>query len=220
MNESGGGWKTIVLVGCIAAGAAALVSASWELSKDRIAANERARLLASLTSVLDARHLGDDVLPVLITAQDPLLLGTPEPVDVFIPFRDDVPLAAVFATVAPRGYNAPISLLVGIDVASSALTGVRVVSHRETPGLGDLIELRKSRWIRQFDGKSLAQPGASGWQVRQEGGAFDAITGATVTPKAVIEAVHNTLLYFDANHDDLIRRARESLSGDDGPTAP
>ena len=205
-------WQTVVVVGLIAAGAAALISASWNFGRDRIAANERAKRLASLTSVLDTRHLGGDVNPVLIEVTDAKLLGTKDPVDVFVPLRGDKPLAAVFATVAPKGYNAPIALLVGIDADTGAVTGVRAIGYRETPGLGDRIDVRKSDWIRQFDGRSLASPDAAGWNVRQEGGDFDAITGATVTSKAVIEAVHDTLLYFAGNRDALFAKAIAAAS--------
>jgi electron transport complex protein RnfG len=78
---------------------------------------------------------------------------------------------------------------------------VRVVNHIETPGLGDAVEIRKSPWIKSFDGKSLDNPGESGWRVKRDGGEFDQFTGATITPRAVVEAVHNTLLYYQQNAD-------------------
>jgi electron transport complex protein RnfG len=145
---------------------------------------------------------------VLITALDPALLGSDEPIDVFVPVDGNMPLAAIFASVAPDGYNAPIHLLIGLEVPSGRITGVRVVSHRETPGLGDLIDIGKSDWIRQFDGKSIDEPEASAWAVAKDEGQFDSITGATVTPRAVIRAVRNTLLYFDAHRDELLAQAQ------------
>ncbi|MGD8339904.1 MAG: RnfABCDGE type electron transport complex subunit G [Gammaproteobacteria bacterium] len=209
------GARTILLVGAIAAAAAVLVTASWEFSAERIASNERARLLASLSSVLDPALLGRDLDPVLITAHDPDRLGSAEPVDVFVPVDGTNPLAAVFASVAPDGYNAPINLLIGIDAASGRITGVRVVGHRETPGLGDLIDIEKSDWILQFDGKRADDPPAELWAVTKEDGAFDSLTGATVTPRAVIRAVHDTLLYFGEHREELLSaavRAAESRS--------
>jgi electron transport complex protein RnfG len=200
----------VLLVGAIATGAALLVTASWEFSHERIAANQRARLLASLSSVLDESLLERDLDPVLITALDPELLGSDDPIDVFVPVDGNTPLAAIFATAAPDGYNAPISLLIGMAIPSGRITGVRVVSHRETPGLGDLIDIEKSDWILQFDGKSIDEPPASAWAVRKDEGQFDSITGATVTPRAVIQAVYNTLLYFDAHRDELLRDARRA----------
>jgi electron transport complex protein RnfG len=203
---------TILLVTAIAAGATALVTISWDFSAERIAANERARLLASLSSVLDPGLLERDLDPVLIDAFDPELLGSDEPIDVFLPVDGSAPLAAIFTSVAPDGYNAPIRLLIGISVQTGRVTGVRVVSHRETPGLGDLIDIEKSDWIRQFDGKRIDDPPAAAWAVVMDDGEFDSITGATVTPRAVIRAVHNTLLYFEAHREELLSRARSAAA--------
>lgn len=201
---------TIGLVAGIACAAAILVTASWEFSRERIEANERARLLRSLSSVLSPELLARDLNPVAISVTDPLRLGSEDPVEVFLPMAGTMPLAAIFASVAPDGYNAPIDLLVGIDIDSGQLSGVRVVNHRETPGLGDLIDIEKSGWILQFDGKSVDDPPAPAWNVTKEDGQFDSITGATVTPRAVIRAVHNTLLYFSANRETLIQMAQQA----------
>ena len=207
--------RTLALVGVIAAGAALLVTSSYEFAKDRIAANQRARLVASLNSVLDPAIVGADLNPVLVSATDAELLGSRGPIDVFIVFTEGRPAAAVFATIAPDGYNAEIQLLVGISTDES-ITGVRAVRHRETPGLGDAIEIAKSDWIRQFDGKSLADPALPLWAVDKDEGAFDSLTGATVTPRAVIKAVKNTLLYFAAHKDELFAAAaRAAADGND-----
>ena len=215
MAESEGSvWRTLIFVGAIGVAAAALVKTSYELSKDRIVANERARLVASLNSVLDPALGGTDLNPVLVNARDELL-GSPEPIDVFIMTAGGRPVAAVFATIAPDGYNAEIRLLVGIS-PEERITGVRVVRHRETPGLGDAIEIEKSDWIRQFDGKSLEDPALPLWAVDRDEGAFDSLTGATVTPRAVVKAVKNTLVYFDAHKDELFAAAaRGAADGND-----
>jgi electron transport complex protein RnfG len=197
--------RTLLFVGAIAVAAAALVTGSYELSKERIAANQRARLVASLNSVLDPAIGNTDLNPVLVKARDELL-GSSEPIDVFIVMTGGRPAAAVFAAIAPDGYNAEIQLLVGLS-PDERLTGVRVVRHRETPGLGDAIEVGKSDWIRQFDGKSLTDPALPLWAVDRDEGAFDSLTGATVTPRAVVKAVRNTLLYFRAHKDELFGAA-------------
>jgi electron transport complex protein RnfG len=105
--------------------------------------------------------------------------------------------ALVFEAVAPDGYSGRIRLLLAV-AADGTLLGVRVTQHKETPGLGDYIEPRKDKnkerpWIRQFDGKSLASVAERGWRVRKDGGRFDSVAGATVTPRAVIKAVHKAL---------------------------
>jgi len=198
-----------MLVAAIATAGALLVTASWEFSHERIEANQRARLLASLSSVLEPELLDRDLDPVQLAVRDPELPGGDQPIDVFVPVNGTVPLAVIFASVAPDGYNGPIQLLIGISVRSGNISGVRVISHRETPGLGDRIEIEKSDWIRQFDGRNAGDPVPEQWGVATEGGAFDAITGATITPRAVIDAVHDTLLYFDSHRDELLDNARQ-----------
>jgi Na+-translocating ferredoxin:NAD+ oxidoreductase subunit G len=212
----GSALKTLILVGLVAAGAALLVTGSHEYSKDRIVANERARLLASLDSVLDPSLRDSGVVPTRITATDAELLGTPEPIDVFVATENERPVAVIFAPVAPEGYNAPIRLLIGV-APSGELTGVRVLSHRETPGLGDAIEIRKSDWIRQFEGKSLSDPPLELWAVSKDDGAFDSITGATVTPRAVVKAVRNALLYFERNREELYAAAARAAQAAEAP---
>jgi electron transport complex protein RnfG len=102
----------------------------------------------------------------------------------------------------PEGYSGDIELLVGID-NTLAITGVRVVAHKETPGLGDKIQRNKSPWIDTFIGKSLSNTQAGVWAVKKDGGAFDQFTGATITPRAVIAAVYSTLLYARDNYQTL-----------------
>ncbi|MEW5838209.1 MAG: electron transport complex subunit RsxG [Pseudomonadota bacterium] len=96
--------------------------------------------------------------------------------------------------VAPNGYSGAIHLLVGVSVTGE-ISGVRVLTHKETPGLGDPIELEKSPWILSFNGKSLLGLPPKGWAVKKDGGVFDQFTGATITPRAVVQAVHHALEY-------------------------
>jgi electron transport complex protein RnfG len=202
----GGPIRTLLLVGIVAAAAAFMVSASYEFSKERIAANERARLIASLNSVLDPSLRSHDLGTVRLNVVDEELLGDDGPVDVFVAMEAGTPAAVVFASVAPHGYNASIRMLVGVS-PSGALTGVRVVSHRETPGLGDEIDAAKSDWILQFDRLTLAMPPRPMWAVNKDDGYFDTITGATVTSRAVVQGVKNTLLYFEQRRDELFTNA-------------
>ena len=204
--------KTLVCVGLVAAGAALLVTGSYEASRERIAANERERLLESLASVLDPKLRERDLEPTHLTVTDRELLGTDDPVDVFvITDANGHPEAVILVPTAPDGYNAPIRLLVGLS-PDGVLTGVRVLSHRETPGLGDAIELRKSRWILQFDGKSLGDPPAQRWAVEKDGGDFEGLTGATITPRAIVRAVRNALVYFERHRDELYDAAARAAA--------
>ena len=114
---------------------------------------------------------------------------------------------AVFR-MAARGYADDVVVLIGVDVDGRIL-GVRVVKHKETPGLGDKIEVAKSGWIRDFDGKSLGNPEASRFAVKKDGGDFDQFAGATITPRAVVKAVKQGLEFF-ATHRDAILATENS----------
>lgn len=95
----------------------------------------------------------------------------------------------------PNGYSGNIKLLTGINT-DGKLLGVRVITHKETPGLGDKIETRKSDWIKQFSGLSLSNPNQSNWKVKRDGGVFDSFTGATITPRAIVAATYQVLDLF------------------------
>lgn len=112
-------------------------------------------------------------------------------------------VGVILPATAPDGYSGKIQLLVGIR-PHGELIGVRTLAHRETPGLGDKVDLRKSDWILDFTGRSLENPEPEGWKVRKDGGAFDAFTGATVTPRAVVAAVYQSLKFFQENRQLLI----------------
>ncbi len=204
---------TLLAGAAVVAIGAALVHTSYDFSKDRIAANERARLTQSLNSVLDPALRGHDLRTVRLAVRDDLL-APGAPVDVFVAFEADRPAAAIFASVAPHGYNAEIRTLIGVSPLGT-VTGVRVVSHRETPGLGDAIDVAKGPWITRFDGTSLAMPARELWAVDKDEGTFDTITGATVTSRAMVEVVKDTLLYFEQHRDELFLEAAASASTDD-----
>jgi electron transport complex protein RnfG len=190
----------------LAVAAAFAVTNVYDWSRGRIAANERARVVARLNSVLDPSLRGRDLTTTRLAVTDVELLGSDEPVDVFVIGEAGDPVAVLFASVAPHGYNAAINLLIGVSPAGG-VTGVRAVAHRETAGLGDAIDAAKSDWIEQFNAKSLVAPPVGLWAVDQDEGEFDAITGATVTSRAVVTAVKNTLLYFEQHRTELYAAA-------------
>jgi Na+-translocating ferredoxin:NAD+ oxidoreductase subunit G len=113
---------------------------------------------------------------------------------VYIARKDDTPVAAVIEATAPDGYSGVIQLLVGADFDGTIL-GTRVTEHHETPGLGDKIELRISDWITHFAGKKIGGANDTHWAVKKDGGDFDQFTGATITPRAVVNAVKRAGLY-------------------------
>jgi len=194
---------TALVFAVIAALTVWLVTTTHEWSRDRIAANERARVAARLSSVLDPALTSRDLTTIPLRIMDPALLGVAEETDAWLMRSEGRPVAVVMAVTAPHGYNSAIQLLIGID-PSGSLMGVRAIVHRETPGLGDRVDVAKSPWIRQFDGKSIGMPPLPEWVVEQDEGAFDSITGATVTSRAVVAAVKNALLYFGLHRDELL----------------
>lgn len=174
--------------------AVALVSLVHERAQPSIEASRRARQLAELTAVLGDVAYDNDPLTDTVLLHDPELLGSEQPLTAHRVRRGGTTIAVLLNAVATEGYAGPIRLLLAVGVDGRVL-GVRVLEHRETPGLGDAIESRRSDWLLGFDGRSLADPPADRWEVRRDGGEFDQFTGATVTPRAIVKAVKNTLLY-------------------------
>jgi electron transport complex protein RnfG len=212
MVSAKGNWLiTGVAAAALAAAAFYAVNAAYDWSDERIAANERARVVARLNSVLEPALRGRDLTTTVLAVADEELLGSAEPVDVFVLTDRGAPMAIVFAAVAPHGYNAAIDLLIGVAPIGT-VTGVRAVRHRETQGLGDAIDTTKSDWMLQFDGRALTAPPPELWAIEQDEGVFDAISGATVTSRAVVAAVKNTLLYFEQHRDELYMRAAEAAA--------
>jgi electron transport complex protein RnfG len=110
--------------------------------------------------------------------------------------------------IAKDGYSGDISLLLGID-KYGVIQGLRTIEHKETPGLGDKVEHKKSDWVDSFIGKSLANTPSNDWAVTKDGGVFDAFTGATITPRAVVNAVHQGMLYHQRQQSVLYNAPQE-----------
>ena len=199
-----------LLLGGFAVIGTAMVALSHEATAERIAANHRARLLKSLHLLVTPEMHDNDLVTDMITVTDKELLGTDKPVRVWRARKDGKPVAVIINSVAPDGYNGRIELLVAIR-QDGTLLGVRVISHHETPGLGDAIEAEKSNWIHSFDNHSLKDPDPKHWKVKRDGGVFDQFTGATITPRAVVKAVYRTLVYFEKHRDELFDRPAEPM---------
>ena len=186
----------------IAAVCTTLVAATYRLTSERIAANERAWLEQSLAPALGGGDYEGSLTESRLVLEPPHGLPGKDDAIIYRAYSGDAPVAALFAVTARGGYAGPIRILVGVDVERT-VTGVRILEHRETPGLGDGIEASRSDWVRQFDGRSLGDPPVAAWQLRVDGGEFDQLTGASVTPRAVLKAVRETLLYFDAHQEEI-----------------
>jgi Na+-translocating ferredoxin:NAD+ oxidoreductase subunit G len=193
----------------IAALCTALVAFTHVLTDERIAANEQAWLEQNLLPALSGLSHDGNVGNSRVTIRAPNDLPGSEDALVYRFYAGGEPRAALFAVSARDGYAGPIRLLVGVDM-DGRLTGIHVLEHRETPGLGDLVETSKSNWAQQFRGRSIGDPVTSGWAIRRDGGAFDQLTGASVTPRAIVKAVYETLGYFAENREALFAMPADS----------
>ncbi|OUS28915.1 electron transport complex subunit G [Gammaproteobacteria bacterium 45_16_T64] len=189
--------KNSVIMGLFAIATTGLIVFTQINTADQIEAAKRKALEAALKEVVPANLFDNNLLDSTVDVAASKQLGNKDSRVAYIAKKDGIPTAAIFQTTAPEGYGGSINLLIGIN-ADGDVTGVRVVPpHFETPGLGDKIELAKSDWIKSFDNKNLASPNTAGWKVKKDGGEFDAFTGATITPRAIVDGVHKSLLYFN-----------------------
>lgn len=197
-----------IALGVFALITAALLAGTYLATRDRIDAAERALAQRALQEVVPQERHDNDLLldTVAVPSEYLATLGVPAGAEVHIARQAGQPVAVIVPSAAPDGYSGAIHLIIGINV-DGTVAGVRVVDHRETPGLGDKIELKVSDWILSFDGKSLHNPGPRGWGVRKDGGDFDQFTGATITPRAVVRQVHRTLQYFAEDRERLMQQA-------------
>lgn len=208
-------WRSAALLGLFALVGTTLVALIFNTTKEPIAEAERAYMLRSLNSVIKKDLYDNDIFTDYIEVVSNDYLGTDKPVPVFRARKNNQPVAAAIIPVARQGYVGPIKLLVGIDINGTVI-GVRVLNHRETPGLGDAIEEKRSDWIFGFEGRSLSNPEPKNWRVRRDGGVFDQFTGATVTPRAVVKAVHDALKYFEKNKDRLFTQKSITTDNQNG----
>jgi electron transport complex protein RnfG len=198
--------KSGVTLAVIAAICTAMVSLTYGLTKERIVANEQAWLERSLQPALSGLSFDSGVTESQIIIPPPHELPGSEAAIIYRVYAKGSPVAALFVVSARDGYAGPIKILIGIDM-QGIVTGVQVLEHRETPGLGDRVESTKSDWVEQFAGRSLLDPEPVGWRIKSEGGQFDQLTGASVTPRAIIKAIKETLLYFGVHKDEVFAEA-------------
>jgi electron transport complex protein RnfG len=180
----------------------AVLASTYYLAQPNIQFNEQDVRRKLVAQTLPDASYNNDLLSNQTSLPPDALLGTDKPSLAWQARLNNTPVAVVLEAIAPDGYSGKIKLLIGINT-DGKLTGVRVVSHKETPGLGDYIETAKSKWIYNFNGKSNSQPDDNGWKVKKDGGQFDYMAGATITPRAVIKAVHHALQYTNQHHATL-----------------
>ncbi|MCX7193971.1 MAG: RnfABCDGE type electron transport complex subunit G [Proteobacteria bacterium] len=227
----------------------AILAFTYAQTHDRIAQSEEAEKLKLISQIVPHDLFDNDIIKDTLDVKPDALLGNEDTTTAYRARLQDKPSVLVLEAVAPDGYSGKIALLIAIR-DNGELAGVRVVAHKETPGLGDYIDISRSNWIKGFDGTSLEKyngharsplpnlppcpQGASppgtrcnaatlarqageganeslrdlsfndrDWKVKKDGGQFDYMAGATITPRAVVKAVHKALQFFAQNHDAL-----------------
>lgn len=217
VDASASPWRTGLRLAAVATVAALLLGGLHRLAAPRIAAQARQAERDALAVVLPARDHDNDLLADAIVLAAPHWLGSATPLRAWRARRAGKPQAVVLEAVAPDGYAGPIRLLIGVR-SDGRVSGVRVLEHRETPGLGDIIDAGKSRWIDSLRGRRLGDPPAARWTVRRDGGEFDQVAGATVTPRALLHAVRRALAYVERHGSELYAApAGATLEHSDAP---
>jgi len=183
--------------------ATALVFAMYLSTRAQIRDNQRQVMIAQLNSVLAEVNYDNNILADVTRLSDRHATGVDSPMPYYLARQGGRVVAAVFTVIAPDGYGGPITMLIGVKPDGEVLA-VRVIAQQETPGLGDAIDIKKSGWITQFAHQSLTKTSVADWKVKKDGGRFDQLTGATITPRAVVKAVTSLLLYYRSHKTRLL----------------
>lgn len=200
--------KNSLILAIFAIVCTAVVGLINELTSDKIKAQEQLQLLNTLHSIIEPERYNNDITQDCVSLSSTLLgisSNDKRMQTAYIARQDNKAIAIAMTSTAPDGYNGNIELIIAINM-DDTVSGVRVLKHQETPGLGDKVELRKSPWINSFSGEKLLSDNDTRWAVTKDNGIFDQFTGATITPRAVVNAVRKTLLYFKDNKHSLLTR--------------
>ena len=187
-----------------------LISLTYVFTQERIADQVRAYEARALMEILPAGTHDNVLLDSTINLVPSVQLGIQREQQAYVAYKNNEAVAVILPVTAPDGYNGRIEMLVGIN-SDGTIAGVRAITHKETPGLGDKINTNVTDWILDFNGKSLNNPSPSNWAVHKDGGEFDQFAGATITPRAVVAAVYRALEYFKANKKHLLAQPGNAL---------
>ena len=187
-----------------------LISLTYVFTQERIAGQVRAYEARALMEILPGGTHDNVLLDSRVSLPPSVQLGTQREREAYVAYNKGEAVAVIMPVIAPDGYNGRIEMMVGIN-HDGTIAGVRAITHKETPGLGDKINTNVTDWILGFNGKSLDNPSQSNWAVHKDGGEFDQFAGATITPRAVVAAVYRALEYFRANKNYLLARQSNTL---------
>jgi electron transport complex protein RnfG len=196
--------RNSILLGLFAVLTTTIIAGTYLGTRERIAEEQRKAAEKALLEIVPLDRHNNAMLDdtVGVGAEDGSL-GLRKDADIYIARRDGVPVAVILPAIARDGYSGDIQLIIGINI-DGTVAGVRALAHRETPGLGDKVDLKKSPWILGFNGRSLGDPLPEKWAVKKDRGVFDQFTGATITPRAVTAAVKRALEYYAEHRNELL----------------
>ena len=194
--------KTAITLMAFAIVFTSLMAYVYQVTKTPIEQSEAAARMSLFRQIMPEHLHDNDLLNDTIVLQPDALLGTTQPTVANIARIQNQPSAIILEAIAHDGYSGDIKLLLAIQ-SDGTVNGVRVIAHKETPGLGDYIDIAKNNWIKLFDGQSLNSYTESDWRVKKDGGKFDYMVGATISPRAVVAAVHKALDYVALHQQTL-----------------
>jgi len=204
--------KNAVVLAIFAIVCTAVVGIVHLLTKEKIELQKQQQLLDRLAQVIDPQTYNNKIIEDCImishsTTNESTPINNQTAHAAYIASYNENPVAMAITATAPDGYNGNIDMIVGITI-NGVISGVRVLSHNETPGLGDKIEIKRHPWITSFVDKKIEETPDPRWNVNKDGGMFDQFTGATITPRAVVKTVHKTLVFFNENKENLFNQPK------------
>ena len=203
--------KTAVTMIAFAFIGTALLAYVFEITRAPIEASEAEARLALFKQILPENSYDNNLLKQVIKIAPNELLGNHQPTEANIATLNHKTAGIILEAIAHDGYSGDIKLLIAIR-SDGTISGVRVLAHKETPGLGDYIDVAHGQWIKLFNDESLAKTPAKQWQVKKDGGKFDYMVGATITPRAVVKAVLKAEQYFAMNKESLFAKHENAIS--------
>jgi Na+-translocating ferredoxin:NAD+ oxidoreductase subunit G len=199
--------KTAITLIAFAVVFTALLAFIFQITKVPIEQSEAKARLALFRQIVPENMHDNDILKDKLTIAPNDLLGNKQATIANRARINNTPAAIILEAIAHDGYAGDIKLLIAIKY-DGTISGVRVLTHKETPGLGDYIDIAKDDWIKLFDNESLTKTSDKNWNVKKDNGQFDYMAGATITPRAVVKAVHKALQYFEANKEILFAEGK------------
>ncbi len=204
--------KTAITLVAFAFVGTAMLAYVFDITRAPIEASEKEARLALFKEILPESTYDNDLLKDTVEIAPNEQLGNRQPTLANIAKLNNKTAGVILEAIAHDGYSGDIKLLIAIR-ADGTISGVRVLAHKETPGLGDYIDIARGNWIKLFNDESVNKTAATQWQVKKDGGKFDYMVGATITPRAVVKAVFKALQFYDANKTTLFAVAKVESKG-------